>query len=293
MRWLIGAGYRHRYFRLDPDVLHVTQLSLRCLADAPHRLYFFLGAVNLLTASIWWFLATILREIQPGLLATSVGLSTQLHPLVMIYGFFPFYIFGFTFTAGPRWLGMPPPARREYLWPGVGMALAFLALYPALFVGEIAVVAALALYAACAGLLWLRFSVLIGRSQAVDRVHARVVQLSLAIGGITLVIAVCMFATGNNWRDLARSAGIWGFLVPLFCTVCHHMLPFFVNSLRNPSGEGALESASIRSPAVTCSDDDGEYTHLQFPAIHSIGIGDMRNTAIATNPNAPILSGHH
>ena len=128
MRWLIGAGYRHRYFRLDPDVLHVTQLSLRCLADAPHRLYFFLGAVNLLTASIWWFLATILREIQPGLLATSVGLSTQLHPLVMIYGFFPFYIFadkqrrvkckkrqGHAYTRpkvfSSRWWWHPQPAR--------------------------------------------------------------------------------------------------------------------------------------------------------------------------------------
>ena len=208
----------------------MTQLShhsLRRLAQAPHRLFFFLGMINLIVASTWWLATMLLRLLQPDLLVVPHGLSSHLHPVVMIYGFFPFFIFGFAFTAAPRWLQMPPPALQQYLLPGAGMGLAFLSLFPAMFAGQGAVVFALALYAGCAGLLWLRFSALIAASRVMDKVHARVVQLSLAIGGITLLVAVFGIATGHEWRDLARSAGVWGFLVPLICAVCHRMLPFF------------------------------------------------------------------
>ena len=208
----------------------MTQLnhhSVRRLAQAPHRLFFFLGMINLAFASTWWFAAMLLRLLRPDLLAVPLGMSSYLHPLVMIYGFFPFFIFGFAFTAGPRWLQMPVPALRQYLLPGTGMGLAVVALFPAMFAGQGAVVFALALYAGCAGLLWLRFSALIAASHARDKVHARVIQLSLAIGGITLLFAIFGIATGHAWRDLTRSAGVWGFLVPLICAVCHRMLPFF------------------------------------------------------------------
>jgi uncharacterized protein involved in response to NO len=204
--------------------------SLRRLADAPHRLFFFLGTLSLITASIWWLCVLALRQAPSGWLASAAGMSAHLHPLIMIYGFFPFFIFGFSFTAGPRWLQMPPPARRDYLLPGAGMGAAFFMLYPAMFVSDGAVVFALALYAVCAGLLWLRFSALIANSRTMDKVHARLVQLSLAVGGITLLYSLISLTTGHDWRDVTRSAGVWGFLVPLFCTVCHRMLPFFTAS---------------------------------------------------------------
>ena len=171
--------------------------SLGRLAEAPHRLFFFLGMINLIVASTWWFAAMLLRLLQPDLPVVPHGLSSHLHPLVMIYGFFPFFIFGFAFTAGPRWLQMPAPALQQYLLPGAGMGLAFLLLFPAMFAGEEAVVLALTLYAGCAGLLWLRFSALIAASRALDKVHARVVQLSLAICGITLLLAIVGIGTGH------------------------------------------------------------------------------------------------
>lgn len=204
--------------------------SLRRLADAPHRLFFFLGTLSLITASIWWLCVLMLREGTSGWLASATSMSSHLHPLVMIYGFFPFFIFGFAYTAGPRWLQVPPPARGDYLLPGAGMGIAFFLLYPAMLVGDRAVCFALALYAACAGLLWLRFSTLITKSRTMDKVHARLVQLSLAAGGITLLYAISGIATGHEWREVVRSAGVWGFLVPLFCAVCHRMLPFFTAS---------------------------------------------------------------
>ena len=148
----------------------------------------------------------------------------------MIFGFFPFFIFGFTFTAGPRWLQMPPPAKSQYLVPGAGMGLSFVSLFPAMLGGDVAVAIALSFYACFAFMLWARFSHLVWQSRAPDKVHARIVQLSLAVGGVTLLVAIAGIATGRDWHAFVRSAGIWGFLVPLFCTVCHRILPFFTAS---------------------------------------------------------------
>ena len=108
---------------------------MRRLADAPHRLFFFLGTVGVLAASMWWLAAMLVRHV-PLLSGLNVGFSTHLHPLIMIFGFFPFFIFGFAFTAGPRWLQMAPPPTSQYLIPGFGMGCAFLALFPAMFLGD-------------------------------------------------------------------------------------------------------------------------------------------------------------
>lgn len=205
-------------------------LSLRRLGDAPHRLFFFLGTSCLLATSAWWLLAMLARH-APWAGFQSLGdLSTYLHPLIMIYGFFPFFIFGFAFTAGPRWLQTPPPKPAHYLWPGIGMGIAFISLFPAMLVDKQAVLIALLAYATFALVLFWRFSTLVHNSRAPEKIHARIVQASLAIGGIVLVVAIGGLAGGHEWRDAVRSIGLWGFLVPLFCTVCHRMLPFFTAS---------------------------------------------------------------
>ncbi len=203
---------------------------MRRLADAPHRLFFFLGTVGVLAASTWWLVAMLLRHV-PLLIGVDIrGISSHLHPLVMIFGFFPFFIFGFAFTAGPRWLQMAPAPTSHYLLPGFGMGCAFLSWFPAMFLGEGAIAFSLSIYACFAFILWFRFSRLVSQSRAFEKVHARIVQLSLGVGGLTLAAAIFGVATGREWHAIVRSAGIWGFLVPLFCTVCHRMLPFFTAS---------------------------------------------------------------
>ncbi len=209
-----------------------ARLSIRRLADAPHRLFFFLGTAGLLAASTWWLAAMLLRHV-PLLGGLDMrGISSHLHPLIMIYGFFPFFIFGFAFTAGPRWLQIAPPPTSQYLLPGIGMGCALLSLFPAMFAGDGAVAFSLSVYACFAFILWFRFSRLVMQSRAPEKVHARIIQLSLAVGGLSLAAAIFGIATGREWHAIVRSAGIWGFLVPLFCTVCHRMLPFFTASVQ-------------------------------------------------------------
>lgn len=187
-----------------------------------------MGAICLLAVSGWWLLAILARYTH--WLSAAGDLSTRLHPILMIYGFFPFFIFGFAFTAGPRWLQMPAPATRDYLLAGGGMGAAFLSLFATMFTGDAGVALSLSLYLICAAALWWRFSRLVGRSRVPDKVHARLAQISLAVGGLTLLVAIFGIAGDREWRGTVRSAGLWGFLVPLFCTVCHRMLPFFTAS---------------------------------------------------------------
>lgn len=206
--------------------------AMKRLFEAPHRLFFFAGVVQLLLASGWWTITLALRS--RGVAAPlGEGLDAPtVHAFLMIYGFLPLFIFGFLFTAGPRWLGLPAPALREYAVPGAWAAAS------AILLNVAAQVSALALAAACLSFLaaWLailaRFVRMIAVSPAPDRTHAKLAAMALGIGAAGLLAMAAFLATG--WAPAARAMqvlGLWGFLVPVFCTVCHRMIPFFTGSV--------------------------------------------------------------
>ena len=86
------------------------------------------------------------------------------------------------------------------------MGTVFLSLFPAMFAGDDAVVFSLSLYACFALILWYRFARLVSQSRGSEKVHARVIQPSLPIGGLTLVAAIAGIASGGDWRAIVRSA---------------------------------------------------------------------------------------
>ncbi len=204
---------------------------MKRLLHAPHRLFFFAAVGQLLLASLWWagVLAARSRGFAPPL---AEGLEApRVHAFLMIYGFFPLFIFGFLFTAGPRWLAMPAPAPREYVPPALSAAFAALLLHVALAFGTQALAVAIALY--LGAWLWIlaRFVKLIVASQAEDREHAIVAAWALAAGALGLVAAIAWLLLPSQAAGrLMEVIGLWGFLVPLFCAVCHRMLPFFTAS---------------------------------------------------------------
>jgi uncharacterized protein involved in response to NO len=150
---------------------------------------------------------------------------------VMVFGFLPLFFSGFLFTAGPRWLGVPAPSARQLL--------ASLSLYTTgwllwLLTAHVHVVlAAASLLLALAGLvaITLRFWHLVLASRAPDRVHAKTIGTALAIGCICLTGLT--FALLLDAPVLARAfvlSALWGFLVVVFATVAHRMIPFFTAS---------------------------------------------------------------
>jgi uncharacterized protein involved in response to NO len=206
--------------------------SVKRLAEAPHRLFFFAGVAQLLLATAGWAAVLLLRA--AGIAAPlAEGIEApRLHAFLMIYAFLPFFAFGFLFTAGPRWLGVAPPARAEYVPVGIAALLGALALHAAALASGIALAAACTLYAAAWIAILARFARLLTASPSPDRKHAALAAFAMSVGVVGVLAMAGYAATGSARAARAMEAmGLWGFLVPLFCVVCHRMIPFFTGSV--------------------------------------------------------------
>ncbi|MEP7183597.1 MAG: NnrS family protein [Betaproteobacteria bacterium] len=208
----------------------VRQGTLGRLAAVPHRFFFLAGVVQLAIVSLWWAW-TIGARTLPALPALPSAVpDTVLHALLMLTGFCPLFMFGFLFTAGPRWLGVDAPPPAVWLPPGLLAVTAVLAIVPLQLAGPGAAGAvrvAAAGYAA--GWVWLalRFLLLLRASAATDKVHATLVLVALAAGAG----AVAAFAVaGPSAFAWMKTVALWGFLLPAFVVVCHRMIPFFTAS---------------------------------------------------------------
>ncbi|MGL4604385.1 MAG: NnrS family protein, partial [Iodobacter sp.] len=85
---------------------------MKTLLSAPHRVGFFSGTLLLILSLAWWACEMLLRaggHTLPGAIAPMF-----LHGYLMLYGFFPLFMLGFIYTAGPKWLNVASPAARLY-----------------------------------------------------------------------------------------------------------------------------------------------------------------------------------
>ena len=200
------------------------------LLDAPHRIAFFLATLLLLTSALWWFWVQTTRLGWMPALPLAVS-PTHLHAVVMVFGFMPLFFAGFLFTAGPKWLGVEPPTARAIFpslllqafgW-GLWLAGGHLQAELAWLGGAMAWLGLSAMY--------IRFARLLAASRVPDRVHARVVAWSGALGCLALAGAVLAVATDQH--DAVRAwyhTGLWGFICTTFVAVSHRMIPFFTSS---------------------------------------------------------------
>lgn len=202
---------------------------MKRLALAPHRLYFFLGALAVLFLFAWWWFSLTSANLS---LMQAVN-AIPLHAILMPLGVFPLFILGFTFTAGPRWLAVQA-SDRYFLSTGL-----------AYFAGILLVVAGAALapiiesvgfgMMLCAWLsaTW-RWAMLVGESSIKDKQHPMTL-LGAMIGGVFALSAALVWTLGmaEAWM-VARQLAFFCFLLPIFLTVCHRMLPFFTSGVVKP-----------------------------------------------------------
>ena len=205
---------------------------MKRLLDAPHRVFFFAAAVQILLASAWWAATLAARLAGTGIALPSGVSSAGTHALLMIYGFFPLFIFGFLFTAGPRWLDRPGPERSHYAVPALVAGGSAWLLLPALCMSKVAgATVLLALILAWSWML-VRYVRLIAASRVEDRTHATITAVALGFGICGLVAARLWLLTGaDGWARVMEAVGIWLFLVPLFTAVSHRMIPFFTSNV--------------------------------------------------------------
>ena len=203
-----------------------TPAGVRWLLEAPHRLCFFLGALGVLGAGAWW--AAVLAARAAGIAFPLALAPVQLHAALMVHGFMPFFFWGFLFTAGPKWLDVPPPSAASLLPAVLPAALALVAMPVAASLSPVAVALAALVVAAGWFALAARFAALVVASRARDLDHAIAVLAAGGLGAVGAFAFGASLATGDPAIGRASvELGLWGFAAPVFVAVAHRMLPFF------------------------------------------------------------------
>lgn len=197
------------------------------LLRAPHRLSFFVAMIVMVAAAVWWWLEILARAGGWRALPPVVP-PVFVHALVMTLGFMPLFFCGFLFTAGPKWLQLPEVNARDVLKPLITVTLGWVIALAGVPVHHLAVAAGVAL----ASLGWLslaaRFSRLVRKSRARDRLHAKLIASACIVGVLCMATAAIGLAQPDFMAvRMASLLGLWWFIVPVFVVVAHRMLPFF------------------------------------------------------------------
>jgi uncharacterized protein involved in response to NO len=204
----------------------------RLLAAAPHRPLFLAGTVAVMLSMAWW--AVELTSIRFGLAGWPQPSIPPLyaHGVLIQYGLFPLFMFGFLMTTFPRWLGRPDLPRTRFLPVAgclfVGYVLAHVGLLALPRVLELGVVLMLLGYAIG---VWTLAGVL--RASVAERKgHARSCLAALCLGTLGLAIFLAyLFGAPAECALLAVRIGTFGLLLPIYFTVMHRMLPFFTGNM--------------------------------------------------------------
>jgi uncharacterized protein involved in response to NO len=195
---------------------------------APHRPWFLLGVVSAVLSMTWWLLFWLGVGFAPQHVLAPAVPPGHAHGLLMSHGLFGFFIFGFLSTVFPKWQRQPALDRAAWL-PGVVLGALGFALTLVGTVGGRAWLGAgvglLALSHAAASLPLVRVFVQAGEHRAL---HAWVSLLGLAGGQLALLAFLVGLVQGDAvWTGRALDASVWAFLLPIYATVCHRMVPFF------------------------------------------------------------------
>jgi len=200
---------------------------------------FLAGVAQIVLVMAWWA-ALLAGRLGAPALPPPLLPATTLHGFLMVFGVFPFFIFGFLFTVYPRWLGRAPIARGAYVFTFSALTLGMTLVYLGLYLHRAISIAGLAVYLAGFSQAVAVLVRVAGRAAWRDP-HLRTLNLALAAGalGIAGFVGFAFTETPQLLRA-AREAGLWLFLVPVVFTVSHRMIPVF--------SQGALMNYLIVRP---------------------------------------------
>ncbi|OOG46509.1 NnrS family protein [Polaromonas sp. A23] len=197
---------------------------------APHRLGFFLAMVVLVGAGAWWALVQLDRA-SPALSLPYALSPSLVHGTVMTFGFLPLFFSGFLFTAGPKWLGVPPLAPRQLRVPLLLQVAGWLLWLAGAHLHGLTALVGLAMAAAGLGWMTALFWGLLRRSPVEDQVHARTIGVACVVGCLALAgLALSLLLGAPVVARACMLTGLWGFVVVVYVSVAHRMIPFFTSS---------------------------------------------------------------
>ena len=206
----------------------------RDFSAAPHRLFFFSGAIQLLLPLFLWLLELAGRYTDAISPLNTVIPSTWAHGFIMTYGLFIFFIYGFLMTVFPRWMNAKAIEKEHYVASFIWLNAGIIIFEISLFYSRDSLLSGLIIFLLgwFHGIFTLYQS--LKSSQAEDKFYEKILLSALSAGGIG-VMCFAWFIYTDNWQFIALSfnAGIWLFLLPILFTVSHRMLPFFSSNVIN------------------------------------------------------------
>jgi len=198
---------------------------------APHRLPFLTGALGLTAIAAWWAMQMGGLTLQAGDLPLRL-----LHAPAMLLIVYPAFIFGFLLTVFPRWMGQVDLTARQFGPVSSGLALGTGAVAVGLWTGEaMPFQTGFAIFGAAWALALFPLAVTIRRSGQAGKPpcwHAISALAALALGLLALVLIVLFIRTMDpRLLRLANILALNGFILPVFLTVAHRMVPFFAGNV--------------------------------------------------------------
>ncbi len=206
-----------------------TSTRWQIFAAAPHRMMFLSGAFQTVLVMLFWLAELLARTgIWPSL--SLVIPAVWAHMFLMLFGLFPFFIFGFLFTVYPRWMGGPIVPASRYIIAFIILVAGMILFYAGLFTSRLVVATALVLQLAGWGVA-LNALFTIFRQAHKYGAHERLLNLALVAGVLGIFCFLAGVATESPIAfGLARELGLWLFLMPVVFLVAHRMIPFFNQS---------------------------------------------------------------
>lgn len=211
-------------------------LSLALLAVKPHRLLFFVGALNVLLAMSWWLLWLIDARWHAIHLPTGTPFGGWIHAFVMQYQLFPPFMFGFLMTTFPRWMGFPDLKRAHYVPVGLGLLGGQLSVITGMLTGIVHLVhlgVVLSILGWGYGLFQLLGVLLAERRAGKGPTwHAWSCFAALGFGLVGLLLMAASLHGAGPWTVFVSiKLGTFAVLLPIYTTVAHRMFPFFAGNV--------------------------------------------------------------
>ena len=208
--------------------------ALRLLAVAPHRLMFFIGAMNVLLAMSWWAVWLIDARWQLFSLQQPPIPAGWLHAIIMQYHVLPSFIFGFLLTVFPRWMNQPALERQHYLPVGSGLfgGQAFTLIGIG---GGLAFLKVGAILTICGWLSGMALLIRVLYREGARTWHATSCLFGLAFGLVGLLLyTTSLYHFDARVMFVAMKIAAFALLLPVYFTVCHRMVPFFTSCVIKP-----------------------------------------------------------
>ncbi len=198
---------------------------------APHRVMFFGGALQSLAVMLWWLFELVTRYGLAGQPVAWTVAPSAAHAWLMIYGLFPFFMFGFLMTVFPRWMNGQEIPPQRYVPAFLLLMLGALLFYPGLMSNStILAIAITATLSGWAGALYALLRVLLDTRNP-DKRHPKAIFIAVLLGWCGLASYLIWLLSGQEgFLRFAIQGGVWLFLLPTFASVAHRMVPFFTRS---------------------------------------------------------------